>query len=179
MNFKPWSSLTISNQGRIVLFSLLGIVSLFCVIFPNAFIGLIGGLVGLFAIFQSAFYVLDIFVRNQQKIVVPSQTLVRASVFGVIGIILLIIPSEAMRSILGYLIILGLLFFALYQWNLTRKYAIKKQAWAHYVWMILSLTLTLIVAFNLSTITTLLMIVIGGLGILYSLTNLYPLVITK
>jgi hypothetical protein len=84
-----------------------------------------------------------------------------------------------MRSILGYLIILGLLLFAFYQWNLTKRYVIKKQAWAHYVWIISSIALSLLVAFNLSAVTTLLMMLLGGLGVFYSITNMYPILIKK
>jgi hypothetical protein len=122
---------------------------------------------------------LDIIIRNQSKLIIPSQILLRASVFCILGIILLIIPSDAMRSILGYLIILGLLLFAFYQWNLTKRYVIKKQAWAHYVWIISSIALSLLVAFNLSAVTTLLMMLLGGLGLFYSITNVYPILIKK
>jgi hypothetical protein len=179
MKFKDWAMLTLSDKGRVVLFGLLGFVSILSIVLPNFLISIIGTLVGLFAIFQSAFFFLDIIIRNQSKLIIPSQILLRASVFGILGIILLIIPSDAMRSILGYLIILGLLLFAFYQWNLTKRYVIKKQAWAHYVWIISSIALSLLVAFNLSAVTTLLMMLLGGLGLFYSITNLYPILIKK
>jgi hypothetical protein len=179
MKFKDWAMLTLSDKGRVVLFGLLAFVSILSIVLPNLLIGMIGTLVGLFAIFQSAFFFLDIIIRNQSKLIIPSQILLRASVFGILGIILLIIPSDAMRSILGYLIILGLLLFAFYQWNLTKRYVIKKQAWAHYVWIISSIALSLLVAFNLSAVTTLLMMLLGGLGVFYSITNVYPILIKK
>ena len=179
MKFKDWAMLTLSDKGRVVLFGLLGFVSILSIVLPNLLIGMIGTLVGLFGIFQSAFFFLDIIIRNQSKLIIPSQILLRASVFGILGIILLIIPSDAMRSILGYLIILGLLLFAFYQWNLTKRYVIKKQAWAHYVWIISSIALSLLVAFNLSAVTTLLMMLLGGLGLFYSITNMYPILIKK
>jgi hypothetical protein len=179
MKFKDWAMLTLSDKGRVVLFGLLGFVSILSIVLPNFLISIIGTLVGLFAIFQSAFFFLDIIIRNQSKLIIPSQILLRASVFGILGIILLIIPSDAMRSILGYLIILGLLLFAFYQWNLTKRYVIKKQAWAHYVWIISSIALSLLVAFNLSAVTTLLMMLLGGLGLFYSITNVYPILIKK
>jgi hypothetical protein len=179
MKFKDWAMLTLSDKGRVVLFGLLGFVSILSIVLPNFLISIIGTLVGLFAIFQSAFFFLDIIIRNQSKLIIPSQILLRASVFGILGIILLIIPSDAMRSILGYLIILGLLLFAFYQWNLTKRYVIKKQAWAHYVWIISSIALSLLVAFNLSAVTTLLMMLLGGLGVFYSITNVYPILIKK
>ena len=179
MKFKDWTMLTLSDKGRVVLFGLLAFVSILSIVLPNFLISIIGTLVGLFAIFQSAFFFLDIIIRNQSKLIIPSQILLRASVFGILGIILLIIPSDAMRSILGYLIILGLLLFAFYQWNLTKRYVIKKQAWAHYVWIISSIALSLLVAFNLSAVTTLLMMLLGGLGVFYSITNVYPILIKK
>jgi hypothetical protein len=179
MKFKDWSYLTFSDKGRVVLFGLLGLVSILSIVLPDFLISMIGSLVGLFAVFQSGFLILDILIRNQRKLIIPSQILLRASMFGVLGIILLIIPSDAMRSILGYLIILGLLFFAFYQWQLTKRYAIKKQAWAHYVWMFVSIALSLLVAFNLNAVTTLLMMLLGGLGIVYTVANLYPILTKK
>jgi|694.fasta_scaffold40236_1 hypothetical protein len=179
MKIKDWSSLSISDQGRVVLLGLLGLLGLLSILLPSVMIGLIGTLVGLFAIFQSGFFILDIFIRNKTKQTIPSQLLLRASIYGIIGVILMILPTEAMRSILGYLMIIGLLFYAFYQWSLTKKYVIKKQAWAHYVWMVLSIGLSLFVAFNLNAVTTLLIILLGVLGMFYSLTNVYPLLIQK
>ena len=179
MKFKPWSTLTISDQGRVVLLGILALLSIVTLVFPTLMIGFIGTWVGLFAIFQSGLFILDIFIRNQARQIIPSQILLRASLYGVVGIILMILPTEAMRSIVGYLMILGLLFYAYYQWTLTKKYAIKRQAWAHYVWMIGAIFLSLMVALNLSAVTTFLMVLIGALGLFYSVTNAYTLLVSK
>lgn len=179
MEFKEWSSLTISDQGRVVLLGIVGLLSIVSMLLPTIMIGFIGTWVGLFAILQSGLFMLDIFIRNQTRQMIPSHIFLKASIYGVIGIILMILPTDAMRSILGYLMILGLLFYAYYQWTRIKKYAIKRQAWAHYVWMIGSIGLSLLVAFNLNAVTTLLMVLIGGLGLFYSLTNGYALLVKK